>query len=193
MSKGGLTHTDPVAACRAIAEAVAAAAAAMGLAVARDRSQHSASHYLRVHDPASTDAEPVVVRCSDHPNRTARRGRPRGSERIEARLGDCPSTAVARLAARFGRPVPAGFSTTDFRRQRDADLAAARQASLDKIADDRSITEAVAAELAYRDRRTRAAAGRLIDVHAPGLPAGRRRRLAETALRIAGRAVSTGE
>jgi len=188
-----MTHTDPTAACRAIAEAVAEAAAAMGLAVVRDRSRHSASHYLQVHNPADPDAEPVVVRCSDHPDRSARRGRPRNTARIEARLGACPSAAVAGLAARFDRAVPAGFSAADFRQRRDAAQAAARQASFDKIADDRSLAEAVAADLAYRDKRTRAAAGRLVDTLAPGLPAARRRRLAETALRIAGRTVGAGE
>lgn len=159
--------------CRRLANQIASAAKAMGLAADVDKSRVSASTYVTVSDDTKEAGmlQMVKIRCSDHDDH-------HGGSDWYAWAGDCPSKTIARVAAVFGRAVPEGYREEDYKKRSAVAIAAATARRLANVANEATMVQAAARDVPLTSNLSLVAAGRIVDKRFPALPRAQRQRLA---------------
>lgn len=162
-------------ACARLADHIAEAAQAMGLEASTDKSRQSASQYVYVHDVADEECErDLKIRCSDHSDK-------HGGSDWQVWDDECPSATIARVAAHYGREVPAGYRAGDYARRAEAAAKAAATRGNAKWGAEQNMRNDVIAALRNEKDASRVGAGRIIDRLFPGVPRAQRQRMAEHA------------
>lgn len=160
--------------CLRLANLIAKAAEAMGLHATLQKSRLSASHYVYV----TSEDDDAKIRCSDHDDK-------HGGADLLAWVGTCPSVAIARLAARFGRAVPEGFRAEDFAaRSAQAKVTASARIQARQGVES-AMTAAVVEALTGHKTASKLAAGRALDALYPSISRAQRQRIADAASRAA--------
>ena len=171
-------YSHKAGACDRLASQIASAARAMGLHAETTASGVSASRYVYI--GATEDAETLLkIRCSDHDDK-------HGGSDWQAWADSCPSQTIARLAAHYSLPIPAGYSAADYAARSATALAAGAARAAARHATEDQMIAAISARLAGQKARSKVAAGRIVDEVYGALPRAQRQRIAfHAALRVA--------
>jgi hypothetical protein len=168
-----------------IIETLSRACRAMGLVVDADSSGLSASRYLNVAQADEHgDVEYLLkVRVSDHENRH-RSSQQHSRNDMSVLCGDSVAQAIADIAGRCGRVVPAEYTVEAFAARSRAASAAADTRDKQRRDDESRMLSAVIDRVSAARNLGLPAAGRIVDELHGALPRAQRQRIAAQAVAI---------
>ena len=167
-----------------ILETLSRACRAMGLIVDADSSGLSASRYLSVAQIVNGDVEYLVkVRVSDHADRHHTSQRHSRND-VSVICGDSIAQAIAEIAERCGRVVPAEYTVEAFAARSRAASAAADTRDAARRDDEARMLNAVISRVSAMRNLGLPAAGRIVDELHGNLPRAQRQRIAAHAVAI---------
>jgi hypothetical protein len=168
-----------------ILDTLSRACRAMGLIVDADSSGLSASRYLNVAQADEHgDVEYLLkVRVSDHEDRH-RTSQQHSRNDISVLCGDSVAQAIADIAERCGRVVPAEYTVEAFAARSRAASAAADTRGATRRDDEARMLSAVLERVGSVRNLGLAAAGRIVDELHGALPRAQRQRLASQAVAV---------